>query len=285
MDDKGQVNLNQALASSDESCAFGYAEFESPDKRRAQMVVGSDDTLTVWLNGEKVYDFQDRRSFDPETARFPVNVQKGKNLLLVKCGNNGGGWQYSVAVTSQADYAFLKGPSEGAFNPDAYRGFALRTKGEPEHGKALFSDLKGLACVKCHTVGGQGGNVGPDLTGIGAKYPKEELIQSVLYPSQRIFSGYEPVVVATTDGRVLTGILKSETAEGIEIQDAEAKTIKVPKDEVEDRKEERRVDHAQRPRRGTQPAGLRRPDRLPRKPQGSRPLVTRAAKRLPAGGR
>ena len=83
---------------------------------------------------------------------------------------------------------------------------------------------------------GQGGAVGPELSGVAAKYPREELITSVLYPSARISSGYEPVVVATADGRVLTGLIKSDTAEGLEIEDAEAKRIQIPKADIEDRK-------------------------------------------------
>jgi len=42
--------------------------------------------------------------------------------------------------------------------------------------------------------------------------------------------------VATADGRVLTGILKSDTPEALEIQDVDAKTIRVPKTDVEGRK-------------------------------------------------
>ncbi len=93
-----------------------------------------------------------------------------------------------------------------------------------------------MACLKCHSVSGQGGTVGPELSGVGLKYPKEELITSVLYPSQRISSGYEPVVLATADGRVLTGIVKVETPEAIEIEDAEAKRVKVAKADLDGRK-------------------------------------------------
>ena len=55
------------------------------------MVVGSDDTLTVWLNGKKVYEFADRRGFEHEQARFDVSLSGGTNRILVRCGNRGGG--------------------------------------------------------------------------------------------------------------------------------------------------------------------------------------------------
>ena len=66
VDARGQVDLGAVFSKGDEIAAFGYAEVQSPAGRRAQMVVGSDDTLTVWLNGEQVYDFNDRRSFKHE---------------------------------------------------------------------------------------------------------------------------------------------------------------------------------------------------------------------------
>ena len=112
----------------------------------------------------------------------------------------------------------------------------MKGRGKADHGKALFNDLKGLACVKCHNIGGQGGLVGPELSSIGAKYSREELITSVLNPSAKISSGYEPVVVATNDGRILTGIVKSDAPEGLEIEDADAKRIKIPRADVEERK-------------------------------------------------
>ena len=84
-----------------------------------------------------------------------------------------------------------------------------------------------------------------------------------MYPSAKISSGFESIVLAMDDGRVLTGVVKNETADAIEIQDVDAKLIQVKKDEIEDRK---------RSEVSIMPAGLtegisddrlRRPDRLP----------------------
>jgi putative heme-binding domain-containing protein len=232
----GMLDLNKVYSGKGDCSVFGSAVLESPVARPAQMAVGSDDTLTVWLNGKEVYKFAGDRGYDPEASRFDVELKKGKNLLVVKCGNHGGLWQYSVAVTGLADYAFLKGPSTGGFDPDKFKAAALKGNGKADKGKALFADLKGLACVKCHVVGGEGGNIGPDLSGIGARYPREELITSILYPSAKIFSGYETVVVDVADGRVLTGLIKSDNADGLEIQDAEGKRVKIAKADIETRK-------------------------------------------------
>ena len=156
--------------------------------------------------------------------------------MLIQCGNRGGPWQFSVAVTAPADFAFLKGPSGAAFNPDTYRAAAMKGGGDPGRGRRLFADLKGLACIKCHAVGKDGGNVGPELGSIGSKYPRDELIASVLTPSAKISSGFEPEVLALADGRVVTGIVRNETADNIDIQDADAKLVKVAKDDIDARK-------------------------------------------------
>ena len=231
------IDLAQFIGKSDDGlAAYAFGEVESATDRKAALSVGSDDTLTVWVNGEKVYDFTERRGYSPDESKVDVPLVKGTNRVLIKCGNHGGGWQFSVAVSADSEHAFLKGPAPGAFDPEAYRKYAMTAAGKVEHGRALFSDLKGLACVKCHNVAGNGGDVGPELSSVGAKYPRDELIQAVLYPSSKISAGYEPVLIATTDGKLITGIVKGETAQDVEVEDSDAKRIRIAKDEIEGRK-------------------------------------------------
>ncbi len=238
VDEHGQVDVTKLLNEIDNKSVFAYAEINSPMARQARMAVGSDDTLTVWLNGKSVYRFDTNRGFTPEVDSVEVNLNKGVNRVLVRCGNTGGPWAFSVGITgTDGEYAFLKGNDAGGFNADQFRKTAMAGKGKAEHGKELFNDLKGVACIKCHAVAGKGGQVGPELSAVGLKYPREEIITSVLLPSQKISSGYEPVVLATADGKVLTGILKSETPEAIEIEDVDAKRIKVLKTDLDGRKQ------------------------------------------------
>ena len=62
-------------------------------------MIGSNDTFTLWLNGKQVYDSQISRSWAPDHARIDVPLERGTNRILVKCGNTGGNWLYSVAVS------------------------------------------------------------------------------------------------------------------------------------------------------------------------------------------
>jgi putative membrane-bound dehydrogenase-like protein len=232
----GSVDLARICGDGNNVAALGYAEIISTQERPAQLALGSDDTLTVWLNGTQVYDFQSTRGFEPEQAKVDIKLAKGTNRLLVRCGNLGGPWIFAIVASAVSDHAFLKAPEKGGFNPEHYREVAMKGQGKPDRGKALFSDLKGLACIKCHSVGGKGGSVGPELASVGAKYPREELINSVLNPSARIFSGYEQTSIATADGRVINGIVKSDTADAIEIEDADAKRTRIPKSEIDAQK-------------------------------------------------
>ncbi|MFO0961225.1 MAG: c-type cytochrome, partial [Isosphaeraceae bacterium] len=103
------------------------------------------------------------------------------------------------------------------------------TGGDPVKGKLVYTNQ----CAKCHIHSGQGGKVGPDLTGM-ATHPREELLIHILDPSRSVEGNFVAYSVATTDGRVLSGLLASETKTAIELLDAEGKTIAIPRDEIEE---------------------------------------------------
>jgi putative heme-binding domain-containing protein len=92
--------------------------------------------------------------------------------------------------------------------------------GDPKAGRALFFDAKGKAqCAKCHSVGGEGGRVGPALDRIASRRAPEFLMESILDPSKEIAPEFEAVAVATTDGRVITGLRVNETNFSIQLRE------------------------------------------------------------------
>jgi putative heme-binding domain-containing protein len=231
----GKVNLDSRFSPSNDVVAYGYAEIESASARDAELLLGSDDTLTVWLNGKKVFEFTGNRGWAHDSDKAKVRLEKGKNTLLIRCGNRGGPWEYSVAVSGDAEkYAFLKGGVQ-KYDLETFRAFARKNAGDAERGKKLFNDFKGLACIKCHAVGGEGGKVGPDLAGIALKYKREDLMTSVLEPSKVIAQGYETIVITTKKGQTITGVFKGETADTINVMDKEGKAIAVAKKDVDER--------------------------------------------------
>jgi putative heme-binding domain-containing protein len=103
----------------------------------------------------------------------------------------------------------------------------LARKGDAARGRELFFKSASL-CVNCHKVGGTGGAVGPDLSQIGKKYNRAQLLESILEPSKVIDPPYVAYLVETTDGKVLTGVVASKTPTEVVLRDAEAKEIRVP---------------------------------------------------------
>jgi putative membrane-bound dehydrogenase-like protein len=100
--------------------------------------------------------------------------------------------------------------------------------GDVALGKAVF--LK--QCAKCHTHGGEGNKVGPDLTGM-AVHPKAELLTHLIDPSRSVEGNYRAYTVVTDDGKILTGLLASESKTAIELFDAEGKRQAVLRENIE----------------------------------------------------
>ena len=129
------------------------------------------------------------------------------------------------------------GPQSGpAAEREAYARHALSNRGDAARGRAVFEDEKGAGCVRCHRVRGRGGAIGPDLSSIGGKYAREHLIESVLEPSRQIVEGYRSTILELDDGRVLTGLIKAETADRLTLVDAEAREQAVAKKAISGRK-------------------------------------------------
>lgn len=102
-------------------------------------------------------------------------------------------------------------------------------RGDRAHGKEVFTQQ----CAKCHRHSGEGNTVGPDLTGM-AVHPREELLVHILDPSRSVEGNYRQYSVLTDDGRVLSGLLASETKTAVEILDAEAKRHAIIRESIDE---------------------------------------------------
>jgi putative membrane-bound dehydrogenase-like protein len=94
----------------------------------------------------------------------------------------------------------------------------LKEGGDPARGKVVYQQQ----CAKCHRHNGEGGQVGPDLSGMAA-IPRQELLINILDPSRSVEGNFVQYSVATNDGRLLNGLLASESKTSIELIDADAK--------------------------------------------------------------
>jgi putative heme-binding domain-containing protein len=83
-----------------------------------------------------------------------------------------------------------------------------------EHGKRTFAAAR---CIVCHRYGEDGGATGPDLTQVAGRFQLKDLVEAVVHPSKVVSDQYKASMVQTSEGKVFTGRIVSESPETITI--------------------------------------------------------------------
>src|SRR5207302_1924179 len=109
---------------------------------------------------------------------------------------------------------------------------ALTQPGHVERGRQVFLDAEKSLCITCHRVGEEGERVGPELTGIGTRFGRVYLIESVLEPSRTVVPGFATLRMELKDGRTLTGVKVAETDTTLTLVDLEIKKHELKKADI-----------------------------------------------------
>lgn len=112
----------------------------------------------------------------------------------------------------------------------------LLAEGDPKRGREIFFGKK-AACSSCHAVGSEGGRIGPHLTTIGASRSPRDLLEAIVFPSASFVNGYRPYVVATTDGRVIEGVISAETTDTVTLRTKDLQELRVRRDQIDELRE------------------------------------------------
>lgn len=110
----------------------------------------------------------------------------------------------------------------------------VREQGNPMRGEAIFRRQETL-CLRCHAISGAGGQVGPDLTSIGASAQVDYLIESLLLPNKAVKENYHSLVVETQAGKILNGVKIRENANELVLRNAEDVEVSIPISEIAER--------------------------------------------------
>ncbi|MEN9572799.1 MAG: hypothetical protein RL514_654 [Verrucomicrobiota bacterium] len=110
---------------------------------------------------------------------------------------------------------------------------AVKT-GDPARGERVYRRAE-LGCVLCHSIGGVGGKVGPDMTSLGAAAPVDYLVESVLLPNAKIKEGFHGLTLETKDDLEYNGILVRETGQEIILRNAQNQEVSVAKTNIRKR--------------------------------------------------
>lgn len=105
------------------------------------------------------------------------------------------------------------------------------TETDPSLGALAFEKAQ---CAKCHRFAGRGEGVGPDLSTVGQRFQKKEIIRALLFPSEVISDQYAGKVVTTTTGKTYTGIVAPAGENMIVVLQANGQKVNIPKAEVDE---------------------------------------------------
>jgi putative membrane-bound dehydrogenase-like protein len=193
-----------------------YASFTDAEKADAIATLASRPSYALALLGAMEKGRVSRRDLSAFTAR-QLLAFKDKELTerLTKV------WG-SVRPPS-AEKTTLLAKYKAMVSPQALK------KADRRHGRLLFS----RTCASCHTLFGEGGKIGPDLTGSQRTNP-EYLLTKLLDPSAVVARDYQMTILTLKDGRVLSGLVKEENDKTLRLQ-TQNEVVRLDKNDIEER--------------------------------------------------
>ena len=208
----------------------------------------------VWVNGREA------KPLDVATSRvaapaFLVDLQPGSNDFVVRMARRApsgppataielrAGTKLDVALPEKLDSSLLAARlreaaasgSTTAVDPAflAVDWTRAAAEGDPAAGRRLFGTL---ACAKCHAVAPDQKSAGaPSLFEARRRFAVPHLVESILLPSRLVAEPFRGQTITTTDGRTVTGLVTSETAETLELLLPPAPRRPLPKTKIEER--------------------------------------------------
>ncbi len=106
----------------------------------------------------------------------------------------------------------------------------LTAQGNSFKGRELFFGAK-TGCSSCHTIGLEGGHVGPDLTSIGAIRSSHDLLEAIVLPSESFVPGHEVYRVETAK-EMYSGVLGKSTADAVRLITGPGDEVRIPRKEI-----------------------------------------------------
>jgi putative membrane-bound dehydrogenase-like protein len=150
----------------------------------------------------------------------PGEIDPGRRQRLVS--------RRDPALRARAEAVFAQQAQPRKAVVESYRS-SLGLQGDRTSGAAVFKKL----CISCHRLGNDGVEVGPDLATLNDKSP-ESLLVAILDPNRALESKYVAFSVATVDGRVLNGLIASESATSITLRRQEGKDEVLLRSEIDE---------------------------------------------------
>lgn len=106
----------------------------------------------------------------------------------------------------------------------------LTASGDIGRGRRIFFGEK-VNCASCHTIGAEGGHVGPDLTAVGAIRSGHDLLEAIVFPSASFVPGHEVYRVETAT-EVYSGVRGDGSSGAVVLVTGPRESVRIPRDKI-----------------------------------------------------
>ncbi|MFN0086005.1 MAG: PVC-type heme-binding CxxCH protein [Blastocatellia bacterium] len=110
----------------------------------------------------------------------------------------------------------------------------LTAGGDAGAGRRVFFGAR-AACAGCHTIGDEGGHVGPDLTSIGSIRSGHDILEAIVFPSATMVPGHESRRITTkASNQIYSGVISEfeSTRETVVLVSGPRDKVRIPRDEI-----------------------------------------------------
>lgn len=164
-------------------------------------------------------------SMEPTSGRFLQIIQTGDDphhrwsITDIKVFGAVGKLSASMALE----------PDEKPFTLDQLTSMS----GNASEGEAVFAKT----CIKCHVVDGKGTDFGPDLSDIGTRSKKLDIVQSILRPDAVVDPKHRGELILTTEGQVISGFVTEQREGSVTVRTANNVIHEIETDDIDDRRQ------------------------------------------------
>jgi putative membrane-bound dehydrogenase-like protein len=203
---------------------IAFTDFVVPEPAAVQFLGSAAGTWRVWLNGRSVFERDESGPLRPDADRFDATLVAGLNRLVVEIATAREGAQFQLRFRRKSSAA----------EHEKLVHATLSRSGKAELGRKLFFDTAKTLCSKCHHIEGRGERIGPELTGLGDRFSRIHIVESILEPSRTVAPGYQTLAVALKSGLVVTGTKIAETGATLTLGDNQGSKHTLAKADIDE---------------------------------------------------
>lgn len=96
-----RISMSEYFEKNQFVTSYAYAELNAPEAMEVQFLMGTNDGCEFWVNGEKLFEVNMPRGCEVDGDKIPAKLKAGKNEVLLKVLQEGGGWEYCVRLADK----------------------------------------------------------------------------------------------------------------------------------------------------------------------------------------